>query len=175
MWQNARWLKVPMEEIKRKEIYHGDMTGRFAYFRCEMELPEKAQLTVDISASSRYRLWVNGSPVLSGPCKGDERRQYYETVELTETMAGVVPEGIGWEHVRIQPCPMDLGDLQGKAATPKGDVSFRYEKTDGVWHYFLELPEGMEATFIYPDGRAEHLCGGKGAFKADEAEICMKI
>ena len=86
MWNEAKWLKVPMEEIKRKKIYHGDMTGRFAYFRCEMELPQMAQLTVDISASSRYRLWVNGQPVLSGPCKGDAWRQYFETVELTELL-----------------------------------------------------------------------------------------
>lgn len=86
MWKQARWLKVPMEEIQRKKIYHGDMTGRFAYFRCEMEVPEGARLTADISASSRYRLWVNGKPALSGPCKGDERRQYYETVELTELL-----------------------------------------------------------------------------------------
>lgn len=41
MWCDARWLKLPQEEIKNKKIYHGDMTGRFAYFRCEVELPEK--------------------------------------------------------------------------------------------------------------------------------------
>ena len=86
MWNQAKWLKVPTEEIQRKKIYHGDMTGRFAYFRCEAELPENAHLTVDISASSRYRLWVNNKPVLSGPCKGDGWRQYYETVELTDLL-----------------------------------------------------------------------------------------
>ncbi len=86
MWKQAKWLKVPMEEIQRKKIYHGDMTGRFAYFRCEAEAPEGARLTADISASSRYRLWVNGKPALSGPCKGDEKRQYYETVELTDLL-----------------------------------------------------------------------------------------
>ena len=42
-------------------------------------LPEKARLTADITAVSRYRLWVNGTPVLSGPCKGDLNRQYYES------------------------------------------------------------------------------------------------
>ena len=86
MWKEAKWLKVPMEEIRRKKIYQGDMTGRFAYFRCEAELPENVHLTVDISASSRYRLWVNNRPVLSGPCKGDGWRQYYETVELTDLL-----------------------------------------------------------------------------------------
>ena len=83
MWKDAFWLKVPEEEIKEKGILHGDMTGRFAYFRCEKMLPEGARLTTDISANSRYRLWVNEKPVLSGPCKGDTWRQYYETVDLT--------------------------------------------------------------------------------------------
>ncbi len=83
MWNNAFWLKVPQEEIAEKKIYQFDLTGRFAYFRCDLELPEGARLTVDITASSRYRLFVNGQSVLSGPCKGDSHRQYYETLELT--------------------------------------------------------------------------------------------
>ena len=84
MWKDASWLKLPEEEIREKEIFEGDMTGRFAYFRCEVTLPEGASLTADISANSRYRLWVNEKPVLSGPCKGDRFRQYYETADLTE-------------------------------------------------------------------------------------------
>ena len=83
MWNRAKWLKVPQHEIEKKKIYHGDMTGRFAYFRCEKELPDHVSVLVDISANSRYRLWVNETPVLSGPCKGDLHRQYYETVDLT--------------------------------------------------------------------------------------------
>ncbi len=81
--------------------------------------------------------------------------------EMMRTMAGIVPEGIGWEHVRIRPCTMDLEDLQGKAATPKGDISFRYEKTEEGWLYSVELPEGMEGEFLYPDGRTQHLSGGE--------------
>ncbi len=88
MWNKAKWLKLPMKELETKRIYHGDLGGRFAYYRCEVTLPEHAdekqlQLTADISANSRYRLWVNGQPVLSGPCKGDTFRQYYETVDLS--------------------------------------------------------------------------------------------
>ena len=84
MWNKAKWLKVPAEEIAQKGVYAYDMTGRFAYFRCEAEAPAGADLTIDISANARYRLWVNAVPVLSGPCKGDTHRQYYETVCLTE-------------------------------------------------------------------------------------------
>ncbi len=83
MWESAKWIRIPPDELKQRQIYHGDLGGRFAYFRCEQVLPEAAHLTVCITAVSRYRLWVNEQPVLSGPCKGDLNRQYYETVELT--------------------------------------------------------------------------------------------
>lgn len=84
MWKDIQWLRLPKEELQDKQIIHGDLGGRFAYFRCEKELPLGARLTAAITAVSRYRLWVNGVPVLSGPCKGDMNRQYYETVELTD-------------------------------------------------------------------------------------------
>lgn len=83
MWEKAFWLGLPTSEIQEKKIYHGDLANRFAYFRCELRLPARCSLTADITANSRYRLWVNGDPVLSGPCKGDRFRQYYETVDLT--------------------------------------------------------------------------------------------
>ena len=108
MWCDARWLKLPQEEIKNKKIYHGDMTGRFAYFRCEVELPEKARLTADITASSRYRLWINGKSVLSGPCKGDTYRQYYETVELTEYLVS----GKNIFCAQVLYCDPDTAEMQ---------------------------------------------------------------
>ena len=87
MWKDAKWLKLPFEEIEEKKIFHGDLGGRFALFRCEVILPEipeeeRFTLTADITANSRYRLWINGHPVMSGPCKGDRQRQYYESAEL---------------------------------------------------------------------------------------------
>ncbi len=84
MWNEASWLGLPREEIEEKKIYQGDMNGRFVYYRLEAELGEVqgAVLTADISANSRYRLWINEAPVLSGPCRSDRFRQYYETVDL---------------------------------------------------------------------------------------------
>ena len=84
MWKNAKWLGLPRQELEEKKILHGDLGGRFAYFRCEQALPAKCTLTLDITANSRYRLWINARPVLSGPCKGDRNRQYYETVDVSE-------------------------------------------------------------------------------------------
>lgn len=84
MWKNAMWLGIPKSELVKWNILEGDLTGRFAYYRCEIELKEAAELTIDISANSRYRLWINEIPVLSGPCKGDLYRHYYETMDVSK-------------------------------------------------------------------------------------------
>ena len=83
MWKEAVWLGVPRAEIEKWNILEGDMTGRFACYRLEAEAPEQGKLTIDIGANARYRLWVNGCPVNSGPCKGDRYRQFYDTLELS--------------------------------------------------------------------------------------------
>lgn len=82
MWKKAMWIGVPREEIEEKKIYQGDMNGRFAYYRLEIELEEAGEAIVDLSANSRYRLWINEKPVLSGPCRSNQFRHYYETVDL---------------------------------------------------------------------------------------------
>ena len=84
VWERAKWIGLPLEEIHEKNIYHGDLTGRFAYFRCEQTIYEQASLKISITACSRYRLWVNGKSVLSGPCKGDMQRHFYETLDVTD-------------------------------------------------------------------------------------------
>lgn len=83
MWEKAKWIGLPTEEIRSKKIYQGDMNDRFVYYRYVFSCGEEGHLTVGLTANSRYRLWVNGSPILSGPCRGDRWRQYYETVDLT--------------------------------------------------------------------------------------------
>lgn len=60
-----------------------DASGRFALFRLDRVLPGGIELRVRLTASARYRLWVNGAPVLSGPCKGDLSRWYHDEVDLT--------------------------------------------------------------------------------------------
>ena len=84
MFQSAWWVGLPAHEIGKKGIYQGDLNGRFAYYRCAVQLPEAAKLTLNITASARYRLWVNERCVLSGPCKGDLHRWYYDTVDVSD-------------------------------------------------------------------------------------------
>jgi alpha-L-rhamnosidase len=58
-------------------------------FRREFEVfdPHDAQLVVDVTADSRYRLFLNGESLSVGPCKGDRSTHYYETVELSNRLA----------------------------------------------------------------------------------------
>lgn len=83
MWDKAMWIGVPREEIREKQIYQGEMNGRFAYFVNSFSLEEAGELVIHISAASRYRLWANGVGVQSGPCRGDNFRQYYETIDVS--------------------------------------------------------------------------------------------
>lgn len=144
MWKNASWLGIPHAEIAEKKIYHGDMTGRFAYFRCEIQLPAHCTLSLDITANSRYRLWINEKPVLSGPCKGDRFRQYYETVDVTSWLR----EGKNLFCVGVLYCDPDAVEHQlGERAAIYGAVGRQCGHRLAVEGTVLDA-EGKEAGVV---------------------------
>jgi alpha-L-rhamnosidase len=76
MMQN-NWIWLPNWRAADEE------KPALAYFRREFSLEKLPQtLKIDISADSRYKLYVNGTLAELGPCKGDRQIWYYETVEL---------------------------------------------------------------------------------------------
>ncbi len=81
-FQDVSWITVPREEYELR--FHNRESIDVAYFRKVFSLSEIGQLVIDISANSRYRLWVNGQDVCSGPLKGDRWRQYYATVDISD-------------------------------------------------------------------------------------------
>ena len=108
MWKDAVWLGVPGSEIEKWNILEGDMTGRFAYYRCEFQTGREARLDVAVAANSRYRLWINGNPVHSGPCKGDRYRQFFDRLSLTEYLQ----EGKNVLAVQVLYCDPDTAVYQ---------------------------------------------------------------
>lgn len=58
MWNEVQWIKIPDMELRNKQILHGDLGGRFAYFRLEQELPTDARLTARITAVLRLSYQV---------------------------------------------------------------------------------------------------------------------
>lgn len=157
MWKDAIWLGLPVDELKNKEIYESDLTGRFAYYRCECEIEEKASLVVDIAANSRYRLWINAVPVLSGPCKGDEYRCYYDTVDISEYLT----IGKNVFAVQVLYCNPDTAVTQAEerasifgVRTPGGGHRLAVEGNilDNENHVIATVTTGLAPWKVYLDG-----------------------
>lgn len=76
VWQGSWiWTEKPQGQGNSNEL---------VWFRRTFDVPgENCLLTVHVSADSRYRLFVNGISVGTGPCKGDANRQYFETYDVT--------------------------------------------------------------------------------------------
>jgi len=53
------------------------------FFRCDFHYGGDGPLVVKLSASNRYKLYINGHYLCSGPQKGDRYRQYYDTIDLS--------------------------------------------------------------------------------------------
>ena len=58
--------------------------ARILLFRRELELKEEPESGIlDISADTRYKLYVNGVLMGTGPCKGDRQVWFRDTVDIT--------------------------------------------------------------------------------------------
>ncbi len=72
-FSGASWIGVS-ESFDCKEI-------QSTLFRYTFYLDSECSLDLKISASTRYRLWINGMHVVAGPCKGDRWRWFYDTID----------------------------------------------------------------------------------------------
>ncbi len=59
-----------------------DENPAFVYFRKTFEWSGEVPVNIDISADSRYKLYVNGSFVHCGPRKGDAKVWYCDTLDI---------------------------------------------------------------------------------------------
>jgi alpha-L-rhamnosidase len=78
-------MAKPLSHWTGKWIWSPEFVGsttsgqhQIVYFHRGFNVQDRdaARLTACLSADSRYRLYVNGIPVGSGPGKGDRYRQY---------------------------------------------------------------------------------------------------
>lgn len=72
-WE-AKWICHPTAPARQYGVYH---------FRKLVELVQKpTRFVVHVSADNRYRLFVNGRAVASGPARSDPQHWNYETLDL---------------------------------------------------------------------------------------------
>ncbi|NGM60923.1 family 78 glycoside hydrolase catalytic domain [Sphingobacterium sp. SGG-5] len=71
---DAQWITCPNVPQKEYGVYH---------FRKTFTLSKvKDRFIVHVTADNRYRLFVNGHPVTSGPARGDLYHWYFESVDI---------------------------------------------------------------------------------------------
>ena len=76
----ASWITCPGIGGREYGVYH---------FRRHFHLDaQPASFVVHVSADNRYRLWVNGRPVCSGPARGDLEHWNFETVDIAPYLHG---------------------------------------------------------------------------------------
>ena len=112
--RNAYWIGVPEEACQAAGISVGRNTNTTAYFRYAFHVTRPTGLKFRISANSRYRLWINGRPVASGPCKGDSWRQYYDTIDAS----GYLQSGLNCIAVKVLAYPAYAAKDEGMNPAP---------------------------------------------------------
>ncbi len=153
----TNWIWIPGWNAEDKE------EPRIIYFRKEVDLhkvPEK--LEIQISADSRYKLYVNGKLIEIGPSKGDNQIWYYDTVDLAPHLT----QGKNILAVIVLRYPLERSKGNSsifRTDTPGlyvvGEYQDEYGKvislsTDESWKCLREskvkiLPEGMVLSHLY--------------------------
>ena len=129
-----------------------------------------------------YRLLTAESPWGFGKWKADGATTFWEywyqsrshnhpmfgavTAYLFEHILGIQQsEGsYGYDDVRIQPCVLDgLNHANGSIETVKGKISVSYHQENKVMTLNVQIPKGVRATVVMPDG-TEHPLAKKGSF-----------
>ena len=71
----ASWITCPDVALREYGVFH---------FRKTVNLPAvPSKFIVHVTADNRYRLFVNGKPVASGPARGDLYNWYYESIDIS--------------------------------------------------------------------------------------------
>ncbi|MCL2478627.1 MAG: hypothetical protein FWF22_03940 [Treponema sp.] len=77
--ENVGWIGSPERKTAGLPI-------ETAYFKLLFDVTEVKPFRINISAFSRFCLYVNGAALLDGPCKGDKWRQYCETLDISASL-----------------------------------------------------------------------------------------
>ncbi len=152
----ARWIACPGASPIDYGIYH---------FRKTFELAEKpASFVIHVSADNRYRLFVNGTPVSSGPARSDLANWNFETVDIAPHLSAGknVLAAIVWNAAQYKPFAQISYEtgfiLQGNSE--KEDLV----NTNNTWlviqnQAYKPLPvdkQAMRAYYVTGDGDEVH-------------------
>ncbi|MBB6501653.1 alpha-L-rhamnosidase N-terminal domain-containing protein [Pedobacter cryoconitis] len=150
----ALWITSPGAAQREYGVYHFRKT-----FVLSQNLPKS--FLIHVTADNRYRLFINGKPICSGPARGDLFNWFYETVDiapyLTEgenTIAALV-----WNMGTLAPVAQISNQtafvLQGNTAVEQivnTDASWKVKKSKAYTPCSLDNAERLKAYMVVGPG-----------------------
>jgi hypothetical protein len=114
---------------------------------------------LDLNASTFYEMWTI---TVESRCHAWSSSPLYHLMQI---VLGVRPLTPGWTKLRIAPFVGDLEFARGSLPTPRGPLNIEWEKAgEDQLVVRIDLPEGLEAEFVSPDGQARELTSGANEF-----------
>jgi len=151
----AFWITTNDAQQREYGIYH---------FRKVFLLPASVipkSFLIHVTADNRYRLFVNGKPVCSGPARGDLFNWFYETIDI----APYLTEGentitaLVWNMGTLAPVAQVSNQtaflVQGNSATEKmvnTDASWKVKKSTAYTPCSLDNGERLKAYMVVGPG-----------------------
>jgi alpha-L-rhamnosidase len=114
---------------------------------------------LDDGATTFYENWT---VTIDSRCHAWSASPVYH---LMQTVLGVTPTAPGWGAVRIAPVPETLEFARGVVPTPHGPLRVEWEKGgEDQLVVRIEVPDGLSAEFVSPDGQRQELDAGSNEF-----------
>ena len=131
MKRNGFWIWQTSENVPHKQS---------VLFRRSFLYNGGIPVNIDISASSRYKLYINGNYVCNGPQRGDRFRQFYDTLDISQWLRS----GHNVIGVHVQHYPMDYY----KSLTfESGPISVVNSSRGGFWLSCDMLPISTDSQW----------------------------
>lgn len=151
----ASWITSPATQQREYGIYH---------FRKTFLLPTATKpksFLIHVSADNRYRLFVNGTAVSSGPARGDLFNWFFETIDIAPylTEGENILAALVWNMGNLAPVAQVSNQtafvLQGNSPAEQlvnTDLSWKVKKSEAYTPCSLDNRERLKAYMVVGPG-----------------------
>ena len=131
---------------------------------------------VDMGATTVWERWNSLMPDGTPNPDGMNSYNHYAYGSVMEfvvrRIVGVEPTEAGYKKVKFAPNPCKgLAEVKAEYQSVSGKITAGYKQRDGKITFFAELPEGVEAEIILPDGQSVTVTGGSYSFEHEWEEL----